>query len=429
MDKESARRSKRREMRRAMGRKLLMDAIVSLPIAVLLMLFLNIYSNWKYTYGHGDDFTMKMVMRYHMGRTVKIHDEIMAVNISDDNMLVEYKRKGRGPGNKPIADRKKLTDFLTALKKHDAYRYVFVDLDFSNGYVTEYDDSLFRTISSMRDILVATTDPASDPEMIREKTAQVSYDIRKTGDDFLKYTFMDSESGEPSAALRMWQEMTGGTYEKTRWGYRMNGRRCYNSIIPDFKLIILDDLKHTEQERKDSILILGLGAEILPALQVFDEYIEAFDDKIVLIGDWLENDIHDTIIGPQPGTAIIYNAYLSLVNGDNIPSVWVMLLLTMILWGEIMFMLKDLFGIRSEKWKHRMNNLPLAVKVLLKLLSYIMVFITYAFPLKCFEVIVYMNSGIIINTLVLSLIFTILSEIISELKEIMQPKINTFAEC
>lgn len=421
MDKEST----VKEERRTMWKKFLKDAVISLPIAILLVVFLNIYWNRRYTYGFGDDFTMKMSLRSHLGRTVEMHEDVMAVNVSYDNMFVDKTIKRRNVGKKSITDRKKLNEFLTALKENDGYRYILLDVDFSAGYVSDYDDSLFQTIASMRDIVVATSNPASDPEMIKEKTATAIYYVRKSGDDFMKYTFMDPVTGKPSVALKMWQDMTGGTYEKTGWGYRMNGRSCYNSIIPDFRFMILDDLKHTDQERIDLVQMLNLGTDIMTAMEYVDDYITKFDDKIILVGDWMEHDIHDTIIGPQPGTSIIYNAYLSLVNGDNVRSIWIMLLLTMILWVEIMFMMRGLFNIRCESWEHRVEKMKSEHKltyVVLKFLSYVLVFFTYAFPLKCFEVIIYKCNGTIVNTLILSVIFTILSEIISELNQYTSKK-------
>lgn len=412
MEKELKKKSERKEK----NQRLLKDAIVSLPIAILLVVFLNIYWNWRYTYGFGDEFTMTMSLGFHLGRSPEPHKEVSVINVSYDKVLVDRYDEHGHSGQKPITDRKKLNDFLTALKEHDGYRYVLLDVDFSAGLKSEYDDSLFRTIASMRDIVVATSDPASDPEMIRGKTAKAFYQVRKTGDDFLKYTFMNPETGEPSIALKMWQDMTGGTYEKSPCGYRMNGKRCYNSIIPSFRFMILDNLR---QDR--SVQLPNLGTDVLTAMQYVDDFVSQYDDKVIIIGDWLENDIHDTIAGPQPGSAIIYNAYLSLVNGDNIRSIWVMLLLTIILWVEVMFMLRGVFGIRSDRFVQRVNQIKSQrpkMYIVLKILSYVGVFVTYAFPLKCFELIIYAFNGTIINTLALSLVFTILSEIISELNNI-----------
>ena len=58
-----------------------------------------------------------------------------------------------------------------------------------------------------------------------------------------------------------------------------------------------------------------LGADILAHDSIYPISMQ-LEDKIVVIGDFT-TDVHDTYLGPQPGSLICINAYHALQQGDH----------------------------------------------------------------------------------------------------------------
>jgi hypothetical protein len=80
-----------------------------------------------------------------------------------------------------------------------------------------------------------------------------------------------------------------------------------NAYIPDFRLRY-----HDLQTQNYSMVHLG-ELLLLPPEFIY----EIVKDRILVLGDFLERDNHETIYGPLPGALILVNIYYNLVLGDN----------------------------------------------------------------------------------------------------------------
>lgn len=403
-------------------RSLLKAALLSAGLSSVLLVLSYVYWNLPYTYGYGDELIAKSSMVKDL--TVRGDyngEDVVAVNVAYDKVLAPHIGKQKDTlGVKAITDRRKLLSFLTMLKERDSYDYIMCDVRFDD-YSTEYDDSLFSTIASMRDIVVASDDPAKAPEIIKDKAVKAAYNQRNIGDGFMKYEYLYRD-GQPSIALRMWEDKTGGEIKKHWWGYSVNGKLCVKSIVPDFRYTIIDELSETSSPRPDNVNVYSSGVYYM-GTQVVDLYEEGlvsgkfFDNKTVLIGDLNEYDIHTTIVGAQPGTIIIFNAYLALLNGDNVIPFWIYLLLFIVFWMESMFLFRNKIGIdlpnprifrrgraiyyRKLSKKSR-NNLSI-------LMNLALVFFSYSTPLALLALFVYATCGIFVNAIIFGSVFFILS--------------------
>jgi hypothetical protein len=74
---------------------------------------------------------------------------------------------------------------------------------------------------------------------------------------------------------------------------------------------------------------LNLGADILQVSQMLDLE-KMFENKIILIGSFTEDDIHSTIAGDMPGIMINYNAYHALTAGDHKVNIFALIILYLI---------------------------------------------------------------------------------------------------
>ena len=268
---------------------------------------------------------------------------------------------------------------------------------------SEYDEELFSTIASMRDIVVASSNLDADPEQIRDKVALSKYRIRSVGDGFLKYDFMTD--GNPSLALKMWQDIEGGTYQEFWWGARMNGKQCFQTVIPDFRFAVYDDVN-----AEDSSMIIQNMGKTLQYYEKYPSYVNGYDDKIVLLGAWYNDDIHDTIIGQQPGVVIVYNAFLALCNRDNHVPFWISLLVFIVIWLEIMFIFREAYlpAFRQKhkgnewiwRWKAKLKELRKEHPYIWQTIDIMAELISFATPLAILMIIVYLCTGLFVNIII-----------------------------
>lgn len=132
-------------------------------------------------------------------------------------------------------------------------------------------------------------------------------------------------------------------------------------------------------------------------------------DKIVVIGDFSENDIHDTYIGKIAGPIINLNAFYALTN-DNLS----------IPYAEIFFLLLLYFTISLFLMKEvSVNSLfPFVKKIKSKTFDFLLSFIGLSFSLSGISLLWYTLFDLDINILIPSLYFSIFGTIIKYRKTI-----------
>jgi hypothetical protein len=388
-------------------KRFLYSLAISALVSLVLMIVCYVYMNMSYTYGYGDATINQMSFLKDMFRPSEPADDVIAVNVSYDRDLIPFNdSQGIPAGAIDITDRAKLLELMTRLKKWDNYKYILCDIRFDDAQLaTPYDSALFSCIASMRDIVVATENPEAAPEQIREKAAVARYKVRMAGDDFMKYNFISD--GHEGIALKMWKDLTGGSYEEHWWGYTSNGQLCVNSIIPDIRFAIYDIYSPDGDK-----LIYQLGTDITDYPEEYVE--ELFTDKMVLIGDWLKDDLHMTVRSSQPGVSILYNAFLCIMNGEHILPWWVYVLLLLTFFVESMFMLKDYWQFQAPDWKivrwfRRLSGVNIGHFNVGRLLKNVLAFISYSTPLVLVCEFIYLTCGVFVNAIVIGTLFYIAS--------------------
>lgn len=417
--------------------------LVSLALSLCLLVWVYSYWNRSYTYGYGDNWISKLAKHSDLHQD---HDfdpsNIVPVNVAYDKVLipcVNQRDTSAVCGSVPITDRAKLLTFLKMLKERDAYDYILCDISFE-GFQTEYDEELYSTIASMRDIFVACGDLDKVPEVIRDKTAESAYTARKVGDSFMKYDLILPE-GNPNLALKMWEELDGGEVRKRWWGYTSDGKLCVRSFIPSFRYSIYDDIGKAKNVDVPNSLaypstMMNLGADVV------DLYNEGFisgkfyDGKVVLVGDLTENDMHTTISANQPGPVVVYNAYLALVNGDHVIPFWIYALILLVLWVDSMFLFRHVFTLKVADWKWlkatetflsksvdlvatwnsvtgKQRFKKVSVELFRAVMSIAMALLTYNSLLILLMIFVYYTSGVYVNVIFVGTIISAISLVIN----------------
>jgi len=281
-----------------------------------------------------------------------VPDSLLFINVCYDKELVDYEENGIPVGKYVITDREKLLRLLTQAKAAGNYRYIFLDVIFENEINTPVDSALFQTIASMDRIVIPMHDRMELADTILyQKAANADYTIAWEETNFARYQFLH-RSGQ-SVPLKMYADRKHleGTGIQKHWGglwYSDEGRLCHNGITLLMNVRMTGRLMDTEGQVRERNYIY-LGADLLDIDSIFPVK-EQIEDKILVIGDF-KNDVHDTYIGPQPGSAICVNAYIALMNGDHLINWWCVVLLFCIYTAIGMFYLTGHSITNYIKWK------------------------------------------------------------------------------
>lgn len=340
------------------------SAAHALLLAFLTLVWMNL--SWEF----GDEVIVSrinQIARYEIFNPAndiveKFKKDLLLVNTSYDKTLIDYE-DDFGAGNKPVTDRKKLADFFHIVNQ-SAQRptLVVVDIIFDNPSPF---DSLLQSELQKIDKLVISSELGKNGEPIRPwpklNFALAQYET--TTGTFLKYNLVsDTTHYLPTA---MYRETQGTRFREWAGVVRSDPGWWINSFIVDLPV----RKAHIDN---GEVLIWNLGE----ALSFPPEDVKAITgNKIIIVGDIYEYDIHQTLLGQQPGPLIVANAYLGMLQG--IPRI-------KLLDGFLIFFLYFISTIYVLKWrrhKERLMIVPGRIKVgkfAVKYLTYILIFSLYS---------------------------------------------------
>ncbi|MDR0505368.1 MAG: CHASE2 domain-containing protein [Dysgonamonadaceae bacterium] len=351
-----------------------------------------------------------------------VPDNILLVNVAYDRDLVDYYENGIPAGKIDITDRNKLFELFQYLGKDSSYKYIVCDVFFDATLKTPIDDSLFTLMGKMPRLVVPMhKDGKIFPSQLESKAAYADYKTNLIENNFLKFQYIQDE--KKSIPLFMWEELTGGSFNSHCLWYSMNGKLATNSIILDFKVTMQEQYNKKDDYYENNYL--NLGADLLELLrEVYPE--NYFKDKIILIGDLTEHDIHDTTVGAIPGVLINYNAFLMLiqekvaVSGGLLFLLFVVFLITsFLIISQKKF--SELIGVAKIKQKIRQFFVKIydkfktvrllkfflwLARMLVKIknnrfVQFLLSFIGYSFLLCCLNLLIYRIWGHFIEVLIL----------------------------
>ncbi len=145
----------------------------------------------------------------------------------------------------------------------------------------------------------------------------------------------------------------------------MNGKLSLNSIILDLRI----RNSHLNEDGHYGDFFMNLW-ELLCLPDVL--LLEMVKDRIVIVGDFTEHDMHETVLGNMAGPLILLNAYLSLVNEENIVSLPFLLTLfaayLLISWRIISGR-----SLEERRWGIRMLRSVIRGRLITKLVNWLLI--------------------------------------------------------
>lgn len=245
-------------------------------------------------------------------------DDFLFVNVAYAKQLIpKYDETGIFPiGNEAITDRHKLALFYQKLNENPtAYTYSICDIHLIG---TSPDDSLLNTaLNKAANTIVSYHYNASTSQyeypIVQTKRGLADYiehkeSLLKDSGGFLKYRLVHFDSVK-SLPLLVYEDLTGERLKRA-WPFDLlNGNNVLNSFILNFRI-----RNHDLFDSDNPYVTITIDDLLLMDATSLATLVK---DKIIVIGDFTDRDIHDTIYGKIPGSLILVNAYLALVYGDN----------------------------------------------------------------------------------------------------------------
>ena len=317
---------------------------------------------------------------------------VMYVNMGLDKTLAPIIDEfGDTIGNVAISDRKKLATFLDMIK--DArYKYVFLDIRFEKGIVTQDDSCLFSVIAGMKNLVYSTHRDMEDstPEILWKNRGFSDY-RGNFKDGFTRYEYL--QDGEPSAPLKIFTSIKGTELIEKNGLYFQDGDLAFNmKFIPFYK--------NDAEEFGDKGLVKYpyLGSQIFSQFNP-EEIKKMAEGKLVVIGDFI-NDMHQTYMGEVPGPVIGVRAYQS-IEQDGLKFSWLCFSITSVIY---FFILYNLLG------KNDINDLICsALRIKKPIVKYIVSLLGWGFILSAVKIILYLWLHISFIVLLPTLVFSTIS--------------------
>ena len=231
-----------------------------------------------------------------------------------------------------VTDRGHLTEFLEMIRPfREETRLVVLDVLLDQP--TEQDSSLQTAVDALGDKLLGITHYTKETGLLPSVIAfnqQAVATYRTTQGMFMKYPLLFQDSVK-TVPLSMYELLQSDALDRSGWFYRLQRGISLPNPIVDYK-VRKSDFRVGSNLGESNFTIWKMGSLLeYQALLPPEMQAEFFRDRIVLIGDFA-NDLHTTPFGISPGPLLIYNAYLSLEEGNSIVSLWWILLLFIGYW-------------------------------------------------------------------------------------------------
>ena len=320
------------------------DVIISASAGIAIFIVTWFYINSYYTLSVEDDLLSRETFFIHnlFNHKPKINKQFVFISTGKDLNLID---DTAGYGNISVSDRNKIFRLLAAVNKaHAGPRFLLLDLQFYYPYQYSVDDSTQRVIKKSN-LPFFFPDRAVDDSLageikrinnsaisvllvdnkIQKPIYKGSYGVAdyKTYGPFLnKFKLYYNGLKTLSVPALIHHRVDGARYTGNDFATFCNNRLCFNYIWPTFY--------YNEKEVKadTGYQEYHIGS-LLPLLNNANAVRAIFKDKVVFIGNF-EDDVHETPEGKIPGTIILADIYLSLLNGKHyVPYLWVAFMLIM----------------------------------------------------------------------------------------------------
>ncbi len=317
-------------------------------------------------------------------------EEFALINTSYDLQLIDrYDEFGFPVGNQAITDRQKLTQLLQAINSgEEKPKYIIIDIHFVDS--TSSDDQLVQELRKLENVILSAhinDEGELEKPIFEDINFGISdYLIGSAFDGVYKYQLVYNDTLK-LLPLKVHEAISGKQSEKLGPFVKVDSEWTMNNFIMNYRVI-----------QKD---IYDLEAGFNPIsmgelLYLTDEDIQKFTaDKIVVIGDFFENDMHETVLEITAGPLILLNALMTIQQGDTIVNIWFFLLII-----TAYALLSYLVFVEGDMIENYIKKLPGK-----KLTKYLAGFASYFIMLTILSLMTYWMFNIHLNVFFIAIAF------------------------
>ncbi|MEM1138119.1 MAG: CHASE2 domain-containing protein, partial [Bacteroidota bacterium] len=249
-------------------------------------------------------------------------DRLLLINVSWDKKLIP-KTDSTGDfvlGNQAITNRASIAKLLQAMNQQpDNHEFLLIDVNFLDP---SPDDSLLEAeLMKVKNCVVSYHKDAKGKPVYPIVKAPLGLSDMIVDDEerdlVLKYHLIQGDSLKTTPLL-MYEKIHNVKYEKSFFYDKLDGKSIFKSFILDYPVDQYDIFKRELYNYQYINEMVKAPAPFINAMT---------KDKIVIVGDFEDRDIHNTIYGKTPGPLILLNAFLALERGQNRVSIYFILLL------------------------------------------------------------------------------------------------------
>ena len=331
-------------------------------------------------------------------REVPPSENFALINTSYDLQLIDrLDEYGFPVGQQVVTDREKLAMLLEAISESKSPpKYIICDIHFVDS--TSADKRLGEVLSKFDNLILSFhLNANNEPEypIFKDVNRGLSdYVIGSVFDGVYKYQLIYNDSMHLTP-LKVYEHISGNKIETLGPLVRVGDRWAPNNFIMNYRLL-----------QKD---IVNVEAGFNPVSMGELLYLEDADiqdfvaDKIVVIGDFYEHDMHETLFEITAGPLILLNAFLTIQAGDTYVNFWffVLLMLVYIYLSYMVFVEGDYMEkVIIEKFG--------AIKIAASLAG----FMSYLFILTLLSLVTFFIFNIHLNIFFLALAFYLQDKIV-----------------
>ncbi|HXB45282.1 MAG TPA: hypothetical protein VNV85_14550 [Puia sp.] len=284
-----------------------------------------IYQNYNFTFSVEDGFISQLSQwKYKYFSSKPEHNaDFVFVNTGKDLALVD---DTAGSGNIAVSDREKiyqLLHFIDSLPKRALFK--LIDLQFYYRYnINPRIDTLMQNeLDKSNDLIIAILPDDKDKDTYKAPLYRAKYGYSEYvsyGSGINKFRIFNHTTVHSIPRI-MDETINGTVYKDDGLLATSNGHLCMSAVWPSYYLNDLD-LKNNKYLPHAQYYALG---DLLTGIHASPgDYADIFAGRILIVGNF-ELDTHSTPVGTMPGSVIVADIYLSLLNLQHIVSYWFLL--------------------------------------------------------------------------------------------------------
>ena len=332
-------------------------------------------------------------------REIPDSENFAFINTSYDLQLIDRLDEFGFPvGQQVITDREKLTYILDVISKSKKPpQYIICDIHFLDS--TAADQALDTTLQKFNNLIISyhlNDDESIEYPVFNKVNKGLSdYVVGSVFDGVYKYQLLHHDSLKLTP-LKIYEDLNDIKSRRLGPFVKVGDLWTPNNFVMNYRLL-QKDIENQE---------VGFNPVNLGELMYLeDQDIQDFTaNKIVVIGDFFENDMHETLFEITSGPLILLNAFLTIQSKDAYVNFWFFLLMII----SYLYLSYMVF-VEGDYMEKQLNKYFGAVKIA----NYLAGFMSYLLLLTILSCITFFIFHIHLNVFFLAICFYLMDKIVA----------------